>query len=109
MLKLKEKLMEFCEGNVGTYSKSNNLPNMSSILMGFWKTKQTQQQQKTNIQNKQTNLIEIEQTLNQETTWSLVSSDVSTFISTLVFSLVSISSRGLTNSTCSPRKKIGKK
>ena len=52
--------MEFCKGNVSTCSKSNNLPNMSSILMGFWKTKQTQQQktnkQTTNKTNSQTNI-----------------------------------------------------
>ena len=70
MLKLKEKLMEFCEGNVSTYSKSNNLPNMfkqgSEKLNNKKQTKQTYKQKYKTI--KQTILIEIEQTLNQETT-----------------------------------------
>ena len=73
MLKLKEKLMEFCEGNVSTYSKSNNLPNMfkqgSEKLNNKKTNKRTKQTYKQKYKTiKQTNLIEIELTLNQETT-----------------------------------------
>ena len=51
MLKLKEKLMEFCEGNVSTYSKSNNLPNMLNRVLKNSTTK-NKQTNKTNLQTK---------------------------------------------------------